>query len=245
MIRKKFDIIIFIGRPGAGKSEVIDFLKQVPLARRKKIFHIARIMEMDDFNFLIQRGSRDDVREKKGQARLDTLRGKHSSYRVKSRMTYVMLTRDINQYFLRHYDSERFYDYNTLFLEFSRGGRQAYQQTLEQLDPRILKRAVLLYIRVSFRESMRKNKKRFDPGRADSILYHKVPYQVMLTYRTDDWARITARDRNYILLNKQVIPYLEFNNEPEKTNDQKKIGMELQKGIDHLLDLYNKKEILY
>jgi hypothetical protein len=35
-----FDIILLIARPAAGKSEVIDFLKQIPLEERIQRFHI-------------------------------------------------------------------------------------------------------------------------------------------------------------------------------------------------------------
>ena len=37
---KTFDIIIFNGRPAAGKSEVIDYLKNTPLEERIRRFHV-------------------------------------------------------------------------------------------------------------------------------------------------------------------------------------------------------------
>lgn len=243
MARKKFDIIIFTGRPGAGKSEVIDFLKKQSPAKRLKDFYTGRIVEMDDFNFLLKRGGQDDAREKKGLARLDTERTPHSSYRVKSRRTYDRLTQDLNKYFKKHYNRERFFAKNTLFIEFSRGGRDAYAGTLKLLDRDIRKRAVILYVRVSFRESLRKNRKRFDPAQKDSILFHKVPYRVMLTYRIDDWDRIACRDKNYIFLKHEALPYLVFQNEPEKTSSCLLIRKELQKGLSRLFHCYGRKGI--
>ena len=40
MEKKTFDVIILNGRPAAGKSEVIDYLKKVPLEERVRRFHI-------------------------------------------------------------------------------------------------------------------------------------------------------------------------------------------------------------
>jgi hypothetical protein len=40
MARDTFDILILNGRPAAGKSEVIDYLKKTPLEERIRRFHI-------------------------------------------------------------------------------------------------------------------------------------------------------------------------------------------------------------
>ena len=39
-MNQTFQTIILIGRPAAGKSEVIDFLKKTDLEQRKRRFHI-------------------------------------------------------------------------------------------------------------------------------------------------------------------------------------------------------------
>lgn len=52
MARNHFDIVILMGRPASGKSEIIDFLKKTPLIERDERFHIALMDEIDDFPML-------------------------------------------------------------------------------------------------------------------------------------------------------------------------------------------------
>ena len=48
----RFETIILIGRPAAGKSEVIDFLKKTDDAERARRFHVGPFTEIDDFPFV-------------------------------------------------------------------------------------------------------------------------------------------------------------------------------------------------
>ena len=66
MSRDIFDIIILNGRPAAGKSEVIDFLKRVPPEERVKKFHIGEFEEIDDFPILWEQFEDDDLLEDMG-----------------------------------------------------------------------------------------------------------------------------------------------------------------------------------
>ncbi|MCK7474296.1 MAG: hypothetical protein MZV49_13655 [Rhodopseudomonas palustris] len=72
MAKSTFDVIILIGRPAAGKSEVIDYLKKVPLPERIERFHIGEFQEIDDFPILWERFEDDDLMEEMGQPRLLT-----------------------------------------------------------------------------------------------------------------------------------------------------------------------------
>jgi hypothetical protein len=66
---------------------------------------------------------------------------------------------------------------------------QGYGATFQQLSPRILERACVLYIWVDPAESRRKNIERGLPDGQGSILHHSVPMEVMLSqYATDDMA---------------------------------------------------------
>ncbi len=66
---------------------------------------------------------------------------------------------------------------------------QGYMSAFQQLSPRILERAVVLYIWVDPTESRRKNIERGLPNAQGSILNHSVPMEVMLSqYGTDDMA---------------------------------------------------------
>jgi len=241
-MEKKFDIILFLGRPAAGKSEIIDFLKSLPLKERRKKYHIAQIYEIDDFKFIWARGEKDDRREKRGLERVDTNRIKVGGYIVKNKEIYKSLISDINREFKKRFD-EKFFRNNTLFIEFSRGGKDGYKKSLELLDKQILKRAVIYYVKVSYKESLRKNQRRYDPSKPDSILFHTVPLKVMKKYKIDDWENLT-KDENFIEINKIKVPYAVFQNEPEKTNSPTKIKEELGRGIEKLFENYQKKEVI-
>ena len=61
MARETFEHLIIIGRPAAGKSEVIDYLKKTPVAERKTRFHVGEFEEIDDFVFVWECFEIDDI----------------------------------------------------------------------------------------------------------------------------------------------------------------------------------------
>ena len=70
--KNTFDIILLIARPAAGKSEVIDYLKKVPVEQRVNRFHIGHFEEIDDFPMLWTWLEEDGLLEKMGCPRLHT-----------------------------------------------------------------------------------------------------------------------------------------------------------------------------
>lgn len=70
--KQTFDVLLLIARPAAGKSEVIDYLKNTPLEEREKRFHVGKLSEIDDFPMLWVWFEEDVLLEKMGYPRLHT-----------------------------------------------------------------------------------------------------------------------------------------------------------------------------
>ena len=128
MTRDTFDIIILNGRPAAGKSEIIDYLKQIPLEERIRRFHIGEFEEFDDFPILWERFEDDDLFEKHGKPRLisnttfeyegETLPG----YIFKDPFFWHFLIEKLNlHYSKRLRDVPDYHDTHTAIFEFARG----------------------------------------------------------------------------------------------------------------------------
>ncbi len=123
----------------------------------------------------------------------------------------------------------------TIVIEAARGGPDksayplqdplGYQYSLRELDPEILKKAVILYVWVTPEESRRKNTARTNPNDPGSILHHGVPMEVMLNdYGCDDMdyleknsevpgtITVAAQDKKYHL------PIGRFDNRVDKTS---------------------------
>src|SRR5512140_3046910 len=67
-----FKVLILIARPAAGKSEIIDYLKQTPPAERLRRFHVGELIEIDDFPMLWTWFEEDALLERMGHPRLHT-----------------------------------------------------------------------------------------------------------------------------------------------------------------------------
>ena len=63
-------VVIITGRPAAGKSEVIDFLKKTPVEERIRRFHIGEFEELDDFVYVWETFEIDDILTRNGRPRL-------------------------------------------------------------------------------------------------------------------------------------------------------------------------------
>jgi hypothetical protein len=60
-VNKNFPILIVTGRPAAGKSELIDFLKKTDPGERSGRFHIGEFEELDDFPYVWETFEIDDI----------------------------------------------------------------------------------------------------------------------------------------------------------------------------------------
>jgi hypothetical protein len=227
VVGDRFETIILIGRPAAGKSEVIDFLKRTPEAERARRFHIGAFVEVDDFPFVWETFEIDDLLERLGQPRVFTTR---DYYFLGDHLWNLFIERINLEFRKRLAHDARFTERETVLVEFSRGGERGFAEAFDHLADEILSRAGIVYINVSYQESVRKNRRRFDPAQADSILYHSLPDAKMeFYYRTNDWDRLSnGRKTGTIRVRGLDVPFAVFDNEPERTDDPAKLGPALE-----------------
>ena len=224
---EQFETIILIGRPAAGKSEVIDFLKRTGEAERLRRFHVGQFTEIDDFPFVWETFEIDDILEKLGQPRVFT----DANYFFKGSYIWNLFIERINlEYRKRLAKDLNFATRETAIVEFSRGGERGFGEAFSLLADEILRRAGIVYINVSYEESFRKNRRRFDPAQADSILFHGLPDKKMESYyRVNDWEALSSgRKSGHIRIRDFEVPFAVFDNEPEKTGDPAKLGQALE-----------------
>jgi hypothetical protein len=227
MSDSNFPILIITGRPAAGKSEVIDFLKKADPKERLARFHIANFEELDDFVYVWETFEIDDILTAHGKHRLWT----DEKYWFKDEFIWNLYIERINLEYRKKIARDPAYHHaKTTLIEFARGGENGIFEAMSHLHEDILKRAALMYIKVSYEESVRKNRRRARPGEEHSILYHSLPDEKMeYYYKTNDWEKLAAKDPNFIDVKGFKIPYAVFENEPEKTLDPKLIGQELER----------------
>ena len=214
-----FDHIILNGRPGGGKSEVIDFLKQVPRDERVERFHIGSFAEHDDFPWLWEKFIEDDLWESLGQKRLFSDRVPDGYVQNEGDCLLDMLLLKLNHLVEREYlANPPFYNDNTLFLEFSRGTVDGgYQRAYQLLSKEILQRSAILYISVTYEESQRRNEARYQEKLAHSILAHKLPEaaQERFSAKQDFHDLAAGRESGYLHIEGVAVPFVAMNNEPE------------------------------
>jgi hypothetical protein len=232
MGKDHFDVIILTARPAAGKSEVIDYLKKCTDEERLRRFHIGRLEEIDDFVYVWETFEIDDILSKYGRPRIWS----DEKYWFKDPFIWNLYIERINLAYRKKLAADpRYHDRTTTIIEFARGGENGIGEALSHLHEEVLKRARILYIEVSYDESVRKNRRRARAGMEDSILYHSLPDEKMeFYYKTNDWEKLTSNDPKYINVRGFKIPYAVFENEPEKTDDPAKLGAELERATSAL-----------
>lgn len=232
MSANNFPILIITGRPAAGKSEVIDFLKKTDPAERLARFHIADFEELDDFVYVWETFEIDDILTRYGKPRLWT----DVKYWFKDEFIWNLYIERINlEYRKKLARDPHYHDAKTTLIEFARGGENGIYEALSYLHEDILKNVSLIYIKVSYEESVRKNRRRARPGQEHSILHHSLPDEKMdFYYKINDWEKLAAKDPEYIEVKGFKIPYAVFENEPEKTLDPILIGQELERVTNKL-----------
>ena len=231
-IEETFDILLLLGRPASGKSEFIDFMTRLRPPERASRWHIGPFDVVDDFPILWEKFEEDDLWERLGHPRLHSKRA-DGNYAVTDPRLWGFLIERINQ---RVASLGTGRSPRTRIIEFSRGGASGYRDALGRLSPEILRRAVILYVDVSFEESWRRNLARYDEKRRSGILTHSVPREEMeRTYGTDDWPDLASSRQGFVTVGGLQVPYATMPNEPE-SKDPAILG---PRYLDALAPLYD------
>jgi len=219
MTDNTFDVLILIGRPASGKSEIIDFLQRMPPDVRRRVYHVADLDVLDDFPMLWAWFEEDHILETHlGRLRLHT---DDQGYFLHTDLWHLLIERLSLEYHKRLRDEPSYHDRTTAVVEFSRGSEHGgYAAALPHLADDLLRRAAMMYVRVSFAESLRKNRRRFNPNKPDSILEHSLPEEKLKRlYGEDDWDALSAGNPEFVTVRSIGVPYVVFENEDDVTTD--------------------------
>lgn len=231
---KTFKTLLLIARPAAGKSEIINYLKNTPKDKRISRFHIGEFVEIDDFPMLWTWFEEDALLEKMGYPRLHTT---PEGYFISQHMWDLLIER-IN---LEYQKFMRDFDRDTVIIEFSRGSEHGgYRSAFDHLSLEILKTLAILYIDVPWEESLRKNRARFNPNRPDSILEHGLSDEKMeKLYRETDWNDLMQSNSETLTLQGINVPFAIFENADDVTTAQgQALGERLESTLSELWQRY-------
>ncbi len=235
-----FDVIFLIARPAAGKSEIIDYLKRTPEAERYRRFHIGPFDELDDFPMLWTWFEEDAILARMGKPRLHT---DAEGYFLYPYLWHLLIERLDLDYHKLLRDHPNYHACRTAIIEFARGSEHGgFQEAFQHFSEDTLKRGAILYIRVSWEESLRKNRRRFNPERPDSILEHGLPDEKLeRLYKESDWETFSAKDPEFITIKGIKVPYAVFENEDDVTTPRgQALGQRLEETLGRLWEIANK-----
>lgn len=231
-----FPILMLNARPAAGKSEIIQYLQDFPSEERRNRFHIGEMKIFDDFPILWSWFEEDDILQNEfNLPRLHTTPDRYFNTEI---LWHVLIRRLSLEY--EKWQQEVSGGW-TVVIEFSRGSEHGgYREAYQYLSDIVLERTATLYVNVSFEESIRKNKKRYNPERPYSILQHALEEEkIRRLYLEDDWFEFTASDPNVFSVRNIQIPYAVFENKDDvTTRDGKELGVRLEGVLQHLWNLW-------
>lgn len=242
-MKKTFDHLLLLGRPAAGKSEFIDFMKNTRDKERSEKFNIGRFEELDDFVWLWEKFLEDDLWEEAGHERMFSLRyGTNYGLDPKMEKLYdLMITRFNHEAAARYISKPDFYRDGTVIIEFARGGNDGYRRAIPRLSKEIIERSAILYVKVTYEESWRRNVARYEENLKHSVLAHKVPLETHTHfYKLDDWDAYTEQKlHGFIGVNGIEVPFVTMNNEPE-LKERDSLAERYGPALDKLMELYEK-----
>ncbi len=231
MKRDIFKTLFLLARPAAGKSEIIHFLHNLPENDRRERFHIGEMVTIDDFPMLWTWFEEDDILEKMGKERLHSDPDGYFKYAY---LWDVLIQRIELEFHKLHRDKDL--TGSTVIIEFSRGKEHGgYQSAFSNISEALAKTAAILYVDVPWEESLRKNRKRFNPDKPDSILEHGLSDEKMQRlYAETDWHELTASNPHAVTIDNCSVPYAVFDNHNDLTS---KINAEFESVLENTIDL--------
>jgi len=233
-------LLLLIGRPASGKSEIIDYLKRLESGERLRRFHLGELQVIDDFPMLWGWFEEDQILEELGKPRLHT---DAEGYFLGPHLWDLLVRRLCLEYDKVRAAAPDLEQRGTVILEFSRGGEHGgYARAFAQLSEAVAAATCVLYVRVPFADSLRKNRRRYNPDRPHSILEHSLPDQKMeRLYRDDDWSRLAEGVSGTLSLLGHRRPYGVLANEDDVTTEGGELlGRRLEAVLDRLWAVYRR-----
>jgi hypothetical protein len=212
-----FDVLFLIARPAAGKSEIIDYLKRTAEEERRARFHIGDFLELDDFPMIWTWFEEDELLSRMGKPRLHTDADGYFLFPELWNLLIERLGLSYEKLLRDRPDLHR--KGGTVIVEFARGSEHGgFRTAFAHVPPAMLRSGAILYVDVSWEESLRKNRARANPERPDSILEHALPDDKLeRLYRDSDWQTFSAGDSRKITVNGIEVPCAIFPNEDDVT----------------------------
>ena len=241
-VKNTFDILILIGRPGSGKSETSRFLTHLTESDLRQRYHLARLDILDDFPMLWVWFEEDNLLSKKFN--LPRLHSDEAGYFKYRELWHLLIERLSLEYRKKVRDNAISGGQFFFGGQFSRGSEHGgYAQAFQHLSDDVLGRAAILYVRVPYEESLRKNRQRFNPDRPDSILEHGLDDKKMeRLYREDDFAAIAKGDSGLIDIRGHQVPFAVFPNEDDVTTDKpEQLAARLETVLEKLWNIYRSR----
>ncbi len=234
-----FPVLILNARPAAGKSEIIHALKTTPVEERIARFHIGPLHILDDFPMIWAWFEEDHLLETVfHQPRLHTTA---DEYFLTNDLWHLLIERLSLEHEKWRRDAP---EDHTVILEFSRGAEHGgYEAAYKHLSREILSLAACLYVDVTYEESLRKNRARFNPERPDSILEHGLPDEKLeRLYREDDWPSFSSGNPHYLSIQDLQVPYVNFENADDVTsNGGEALHQRLEESLGTLWSLWQRR----
>ena len=231
-------LLIILGRPASGKSEIVDYLNRLDPLERQEKFHIAEMDILDDFPMLWIWFEEDHILSRKlGKPRLYT---DEQGYFKHHYLWCLLIERLVLEYHKRLREIPAYHERYTTIIEFSRGSEHGgYKEAFLNLSEDVLVNAGIVYVNVPYEESLRKNRQRFNPTRPYSILEHSLPDEKLeRLYRDDDWRELTSGNKDFLTIQSIQVPYTVFDNADDVVaGDILKLPTRLESVLGQLWDL--------